>query len=206
MAGPSAIWLRGLRGACGDMPSVGEVMSDDPRTRDMSGGLKIVPTVWAQRAANALYASARIGTRLTVDGVAGSQTIGALRDIGERVIRSGAASSLTAPTIIDSAHVSIPGPVYSALRIVTRVADPVGSTVGVCDWSAVPRTSVSVVTSSGEIATTPAPSDIPVEGDWTSVSPGWSVESIVVPAVAFVASAALGVVLSRYATKKRGRR
>lgn len=206
MAGPSQIWLRGgMRGTCGDMPGVGELMADDPRTRDMSGGLKLVPTVWAQRAANAFYASARVADRLAVDGVAGPATLAALRDIGARIIRSGAASSLPAATIVDTSHVSIPTTVYSALRIVTRVADPVGSTVGLCDWSPVPRTSVNVVTASGETATAPAPSDsIPVTADWVQSS--WSVESIVVPAVAFVASAALGVALVKYGAPRRGRR
>jgi lysozyme family protein len=188
------------------MPAVGELMADDPRTRDMPGALKLVPTVWAQRAANAFYASIRVGTRLAVDGVAGGQTLGALRDIGARIIRSGAASSLPAAAIVDTGHVSIPTTVYNALRIVTRVADPVGSTVGLCSWSAVPQTSMNVVSPDGDTAIAVSPSDIPVEGTLTSYTGSWSVESIVVPAVAFFASAALGVALVKYGAPKRGRR
>lgn len=216
MYGPSEVWLRGglrsgLRGSCGDLPGVGELMDPDPRTRDMPGGLKLVPTVWAQRAANAWYAGMRLGNRIVVDGVAGGQTLNALKDIRLRILATVPAPLPTDPAIVampqiaDTGHVAISTRLFDMLRANVRVADPAGSTVGLCDWSAVPRTVMNVVSPSGDSAVAMAPSDIPVEGDLTAYSTD-TVSTYVVPAVAFLASMALGVVLVRYGAPKRGRR
>lgn len=209
MAGPSQIWLRGgMRGACGDMPGVGEPMGTDPRTRDISAGggsMKLVPTVWVQRAANAWFASMSIADRIVVDGVAGSQTLGALDRIRTRILAS-LPTSIAVPQIADTGHVAIDRQMFDAMTAQMRIADPAGSTVALCSWSAVPRTVNTSTTTTGETVTGPAPSDsIPVEGQWSAPG-GWSVESIVVPAIAFLGAAAVGFGLMKYGAPKRGRR
>ena len=210
MAGPSQIWLRGrgLGAGCGDMPGIGEPMTPDPRTRDMPDQLKLVPTVWAQRATNGWYAALRASSRVAVDGVAGTRTLNALKDIQTRILADIPASSPVpqVPQIADSGHIAISQVLFNELTSAIRVADPAGSTVGLCDWSPVPRTSMNVATSTG-VATVPAPSDaLPVASpasDWTSaVGAGdW-----IVPAIAFVVSAGIGVALMKFAPKRRRKR
>ncbi len=194
----------GLRGACGDMPAIGESMANgDPRVRDMPGGLKLVPTTWAQRAANGWYSILSIGTRIAVDGVAGSQTLNALKDIRLRVLASMHPipddPSVTAmPQIVDRDHVAISSSLYDAIRSTARVADPVGSTVPLCSWSAAAQL-VSSASPSGTVA-----------ADITSTPSSWSsadsVEMYIVPAIAFLGAAALGVALVKWGAPKRGRR
>lgn len=136
----------GLRGgACGDMPAIGEPMMPDPRARDAAGGLKIVPTVWVQRAINAAIAAGRPwGSALTVDGDAGARTLNAVK-----AARLWLLSQLhpipddprytAMPSIVDAGHVAMPWQLHATLAGATRVPDPSGSTVAECSWSAPAR-------------------------------------------------------------------
>lgn len=128
---------------CGDMPDVGQEMGIEPRART-SAGLRIIPTVWAQRALNAA------GTRVTVDGIAGPATLSALVSTWTQMGRSGAQ-----PALVDAGHVAISPGFEGRLSIMRRVPDPSGSRCGPCQWSAcsgatqtAPRTTSTSTTTS----------------------------------------------------------
>lgn len=122
--------FQGLMGAqCGDMPDVGQPMGIDPRATSSSSvaGGRIVPTVWAQRAANAA------NVRTSVDGRAGAGTLRSLTTAWSAAGRPG-----VAPALVDSGHVLISSGLEARFSLMTRVADPSGSPCGVCQWSACP--------------------------------------------------------------------
>lgn len=123
---------------CGDMPDVGEPMNIAPGARATSvSGVRMVPTVWAQRAANAR------GARTSVDGRAGPNTLAALMQAWRADGSRG-----PAPTIIDPGHVSVSTSLEGTFSLARRVADPSGSTCGACQWSACRATSATTGTAS----------------------------------------------------------
>lgn len=139
---------------CGDMPDVGQEMGIEPRART-SAGLRIIPTVWAQRALNAA------GTRVTVDGIAGPATLSALVSTWTRMGRSGAQ-----PALVDAGHVAISPGFEGRLSIMRRVPDPSGSRCGPCQWSAcsgatqtAPRTTSTSTTTSTTLNTSSTTSE-----------------------------------------------
>jgi len=139
----------GLSGACGDMPGVGEQLTPDPRTRDAAGGLKVVPTVWAQRGANAYAQHAGSSSRIVVDGVAGRQTLAALQEIRLRIMATyhptpTDPSIVGVVTILDPGHVSVPAHLHDLLAQYLRVSDPPGS-VSTCSWSASAEPEATVI-------------------------------------------------------------
>jgi hypothetical protein len=124
--------FQGLQGTqCGDMPDIGQQMGIDPRATSSSSvaGARIVPTVWAQRAANAA------GQRTVVDGRAGSGTLRSLTSAWTAAGRPG-----VAPALVDSGHVLISSALEARFSTMARVTDPSGSPCGVCQWSACPST------------------------------------------------------------------
>jgi hypothetical protein len=133
---------------CGDMPDLGQPMGRDPRAvDDAARGITVVPTVWAQRAANsAVNFGAVIGARLLVDGRAGGRTQALLASIRLQLLAAlptpiPADPSFTAPiTIIDSGHIAMPRRMAFELSQGRRVADPAGSTCGMCQWGDCPAT------------------------------------------------------------------
>lgn len=173
--------MRGLRGVCGDMPSVGERMTPDPRARDAAGGTKVVPTVWAQRAVNALEAARGGAGRLVVDGVAGPRTIAALEAIRLRML-SGYhpiptdPAVIAMPQIIDRGHLSLSRALHERLAGAVRIADPSGSTVAECSWSE--PASVTPARDTGGGGTSigpeldPRPSNADTGWDWIPVMAG----------------------------------
>lgn len=205
--GPMRGGYGGLRGACGDMAAVGEVLTADPRTRDAAGGLKVVPTVWIQRAVNGLLAFTRIPgvAPLVVDGIAGPATLNAVKRVRlwdlSRLHPIPSDPSYTAmPTILDAEHMTMAAHTHAAMNNVMRVADPVGSTVGMCSWS---RAAQIVPDAPSDRTVDPSSDAMVPASSWTDSG---TIEAIVVPAVAFLAAAALGVVLVKVAAPKRGRR
>ncbi len=132
--------MGGLRGACGDMPGIGERLVPDPRTRSIAGGLKVVPTVWAQRGVNSYRWVDGDTSRITVDGVAGRETLAALQAIRLRIMSTYSPiptdPAIVAPvSIIDTGHVAIPANMHDLFAQYDRVNDPAGS-VARCSWNA----------------------------------------------------------------------
>lgn len=198
---PGVALRGGLRGACGDMAAVGEVLTTDPRTRDMAGGMKVVPTVWVQRAINALLSFESIPNAhaLTVDGDAGPATLAAVKAVRlwalSRMGTIPSDPSYTAmPQILDHEHVAMAAHTHAAMNNVIRVADPVGSTVALCSWSRAAQIVPQAPTMTPDGVTLPSGSSSFVGEDY------------VVPVVAFLASAALGVLFVKLGAPKRGRR
>jgi hypothetical protein len=118
--------LRGLSAFFG----VGDILGPDTTLTFPSTGVAQVSATWAQRAINASYASLDRPTRVAVDGIAGPQTLNALKDLRLRFLAMipppipTSPRVVSMPTIVDRGHVTLPGDLYQEMTTLIQVADP----------------------------------------------------------------------------------
>lgn len=123
--------LRELRGfgAVGEPLGVDGASYDTPRVAPpyRLGDIRIVPAFWAQRAINAAYGALGQATRVVTDGVAGPQTLSAMKALRLRYIadlaRAGVTGAVAMPTIVDRGHLSMDREMEVAMSRYNQVAD-----------------------------------------------------------------------------------
>jgi hypothetical protein len=205
----------------GGRAAVGQVIGADPLARDVATGRKLVSAVWLQRALNAR------GQRLAVDGAIGTRTMSAANTEHGRWLLS-LASHTTAteytgsPIKVDTGHATIAARWYYDLAATAiRVADPAGSTVAECAWSApTPTTTTTTTTPSSDGAVTPTtdpgaqalldqqledPPGTPTL-DKTAIRLSPSSRITIGDLLAGLGGLALGAGVVYFGTRKRGRR